>query len=249
MDAQLTEKITAMREGGKRLGRVRDALVQFTQVGTSFAEIEAEAQRLIKKENAVPNFALVPGYHWATCIMKNDEVCHGIPTKDKVVQDGDLITIDVGLLFQGYNLDTTASFYRGEVTQSKEKFLEVGKKALSRAIDEAVIGNSVYDISSMMQKVTEKAGYGAVYQLTGHGIGKKLHDDPMVPCVAYRSDKRKKLYEGQTLAIEIMYTMGNPALILDEDGWTYRTADHSLAGMVEETVLITKNGPEILTQG
>jgi len=245
---ELKEKITAMREGGKRLGRVRDALEQFTHIGTTFAEIEAEAQRLIKNEGAIPNFALVPGYHWATCIMKNDEVCHGIPTKEKVVNDGDLITIDVGLLYNGYNLDTTTSFFRGQVTQAKEKFLEIGKKAVARAIDEAVVGNSVYDISFMMQKLTERAGYGAVYQLTGHGIGKVLHDDPMIPCVAYRSDKKRKLYEGQTVAIEIMYTMGNPALTLDKDGWTYRTADHSSAGMVEETVLITAQGPEILTK-
>lgn len=248
MDAELKQKITSMREGGKRLALVRDALKDFTTIGTTFAEIEAEAQRLIKRENGIPNFALVPGYHWATCIMKNDEVCHGIPTKSKVVKDGDLITIDVGLLFEGYNLDTTTSFFRGKTTPEKERFLEVGKTALARAIDEAKLGNSIYDISSMMQKVTEKAGYGAVYQLTGHAIGKELHEDPMVPCVTYRADKKRKLYEGQTLAIEIMYTMGNPYLVLDKDGWTYRTADKSLAGMVEETVLVTANGPEILTK-
>jgi methionyl aminopeptidase len=248
METQLTEKITAMREGGKRLGQVREALKEFTKIGSTFAEIETEAQRLIRRENAKANFALVPGYHWATCIMKNDEVCHGIPTKDKVVKDGDLITIDVGLLFEGYNLDTTTSFFRGTTTPAKEKFLEIGQKSLERAIAQAIIGNSIYDISFTMQKILERAGYGAVYQLTGHGIGKKLHDDPMVPCVAYKSDKKKMLYEGQTIAVEVMYTMGNPFLVLDKDGWTYRTADKSLAGMIEETVLITATGPEILTK-
>src|SRR5438105_4703805 len=108
------QKITAMRKGGKRLGQIREQLVHFTQVGMRFAEIEAEAQRLIKAADAVPNFALVPNYHWATCIMKNDEVCHGIPSKEKSVDDGDLITIDVGLLYQSYNLDTTASFLVGK---------------------------------------------------------------------------------------------------------------------------------------
>ena len=108
MDQNL-QKITAMREGGHRLGKVRDALVQFTKVGMSFAEIEAEAQRLIAVAGAKPNFAMVPGYHWATCIMKNDEMCHGIPSKDKKVEDGDLMTIDVGLLYDGYHLDTTTS--------------------------------------------------------------------------------------------------------------------------------------------
>jgi methionyl aminopeptidase len=242
------KKITAMREGGKRLGEVKHKLVAFTKLGMSFAEIEAEAQRLIKAAGAVPNFALVPRYHWATCIMKNDEVCHGIPTAEKKVNDGDLITIDVGLLYDGYNLDTTASFLVGKKNPKLVEFLEVGQKALDRSIEQAVMGNSIYDISFAMQKTAERKGYGLVYQLTGHGIGKQLHEDPMVPCIAQRRDKKEILFEGQTIAIEIMYTMGSPALILDKDGWTFRTQDKSIAGMIEETVLITKDGPEILTK-
>jgi methionyl aminopeptidase len=248
MNSEMKNKIEIMREGGRRLAIVRDSLVKFTKIGMSFAAIEAEAQRLIKQQEAIPNFALVPGYHWATCIMKNDVICHGIPTEDKIVNDGDLITIDIGLLYKTYNLDTTASFFVGQTTPAKAKFLEVGQHGLERAIAEARVGNSVYDISYMMQKVIEKAGYGAVYQLTGHGIGKELHEDPYISCVAYRRDKKSKLYEGQTIAIEIMYTMGNPYLIADKDGWNHRTADHSLSAQIEETVLITSNGPEILTK-
>ncbi len=248
MNQAVQEKIAAMRSGGKKLAEVREALVKFTKVGTRFDEIEKEAQRLIHATGATPNFALVPGYHWATCLMKNDEMCHGIPKHEKVVEDGDLITIDVGLLYKGYNLDTTASFLVGNATQERKDFLDVGKKALQRAIDAAVIGNSIYDISFAMQKVVERKGFGMVYQLTGHGIGKELHEEPHVPCIAQRSDKRKKLYEGQTIAIEVMYAMGDAFLVLDKDGWTYRTADHSLSGMIEETVLITANGPEILTK-
>jgi methionyl aminopeptidase len=242
------KKITAMREGGKHLGRIREELVKFTQVGMSFADIEAEAQRLIKAAGAESNFAKVPRYHWATCIMKNDEVCHGIPTAEKIVNDGDLITIDVGLLYQGYNLDTTASFIAGKRDPNLVEFLEIGQKALDKAIMAARPGNSVFDISFAMQKTAERKGYGMVYQLTGHGIGEKLHDEPAVPCVAQRSDKRILLEEGMTIAIEIMYTMGNPALKMDEDGWTFRTVDGSISGMIEETVLVTKAGPEILTK-
>jgi methionyl aminopeptidase len=241
-------KIPAMREGGKKLAEIREQLVQFTQIGMSFAEIEAEAMRLITAAGAKANFAMVPGYHWATCIMKNDEVCHGIPTKEKIVNDGDLITIDVGLLNKGYHLDTTASFIVGKKDPTVVEFLAVGQKALDKAIAAAKPGHTVYDISLEMQKPVEKRGWGLVYQLTGHGIGKSLHEDPHVPCIAIRSDKRKVLSEGQTLAIEIMYTMGNPYLVVDKDGWTYRTQDGSLSGMIEETVLITKNGPEILTK-
>ncbi len=236
-----------MREGGHRLGQVREQLVKFTEVGMTFADIEAEAQRLIKAAGAIPNFALVPGYHWATCIMKNDEMCHGIPTDKKIVEDGDLMTIDVGLLFEGYNLDTTSSFIVGKQDPVKVEFLAVAKRAEAKAIAEAKPGHSIYDISYAMQKTMEKRGWGMVYQLTGHSIGKELHEAPYIPCVAQRSDKKRILKVGQTICIEVMATMGDPELTTDKDGWTFRTKDHSLAVMEEETVLITENGPEILT--
>jgi len=246
---QQTQKMTAMREGGRRLGQVRDQLVQFTIVGMSFAEIEAEAQRLIRAADSIPNFALVPGYHWATCIMKNDEMCHGVPSLEKRVEDGDLMTIDVGLLYQGYHLDTTTSFIAGKKDTIKVEFLAVAKKALAKAISKASPGNSIFDISSAMEKMIQQHGWDMVYQLTGHSIGKELHEAPYVPCIAQRSDKRQILTAGQTLAIEIMAAVGDAELVVDKDGWTYRTKDGSLTVMEEETVLITEKGPEILTKG
>lgn len=243
----IDHKISAMRTGGKKLARVKQGLIAFTRVGIRFEEIEAEAQRLIKAEGAIPSFSTVPGYDWATCLMKNDEMCHGIPAGKKV-DDGDVIKIDVGLIWEGYHLDTTTTVVAGTSTPEIDQFLTVGKKALAKAIDRARVGSSVYDLSAAMEKTVTRSGYSAVYQLTGHGIGKKLHDDPEIPCVAYRPTKRLKLYEGQTLAIEIMYAAGDAKLVLDKDGWTYRTVDGSLAGMFEETVLVTKDGPEILTK-
>jgi methionyl aminopeptidase len=244
------DKLIAMREGGAALRQIKHQLQVFTQAGTAFEAIEVEAQRLIAAAGATPNFALVPGYHWATCIMKNDEVCHGIPEGERV-EDGDIITIDVGLLYHGWHLDTSISFLvAGPNTpdrETREEFLAVGRESLRKAINKARVGNTVYDISSAMQRVVERAGYGAVYQLTGHGIGRELHMDPVIPCVAQRPDKKLKLTEGQTLAIEIMYTAGDPELEVAADGWTYQTKDHSLSGMFEETVVVTKNGPEILT--
>lgn len=242
-----TKKISAMREGGHKLSKIREELAHYTAVGMHFSDIEAEAQRLIRSSEAVPNFSLVPGYHWATCIMKNDEMCHGIPSQEKIVHDGDLVTIDVGLLYQGYNLDTTTTFIVGTKTPQLEEFLAVGKKALAKAIEKAKVGNSVFDISFAMQKIVERHGYNMVYQLTGHGIDTELHADPQIPCIAQRSDKRVMLYDGQTLAIEVMYTQGDAELVVAKDGWTYSTKDHSLSGMIEETVLVTPQGPEILT--
>lgn len=246
LDPKQEQKIASMRAGGKKMRVVKKALQEFVTVGTTFEAIEAKAQELIKAHGGVPNFALVPGYHWATCVMKNDELCHGIP-KNKVVDDGDVITIDVGMLYEGWHLDTSITFAVGSVSSEVTHFLEVGKQSLKKAIAKARVGSSVYDISSAMQRVVERAGYSAAYQLTGHGIGEELHMDPSIPCEADRADKKIKLYEGQTLAIEIMYAMGDATVVLDKDKWTYRTQDGSLSGMFEETVLVTSAGPEILT--
>lgn len=240
------ERILAMTEGGLRLHQVKLALQTFTHPGVSFLEIEAEAQRLIQAVGCVPSFSTVPGYHWATCLMVNDALCHGIPTNYQV-ESGDLMTIDVGLIHRGYHLDTTLSFGIDPVEPEVTEFLAVGQKSLEKAIHQARVGASVYEVSHAMQQHVEKRGFGAVYQLTGHGIGKELHMDPYIPCQADRRDKRVKLYEGQTVAIEIMYTAGKPDLKEDADGWTFRTIDGSLSGMFEETVLVTKQGPQILT--
>lgn len=235
-----------MREGGRVLGEVRDQLVEFSKPGTTFEQIEAEAGRLIAKAKMKPSFSTVPGYHWATCIMKNDEICHGIPLGKKV-ESGDLITIDVGLINRGYHLDTTVSFGAGEVSQEVAKFLSDGQSILKKAISQAKEGNSIYDISYQMDQGLSKRGYGVVYQLIGHGVGKELHMEPEIPVYAHRPHKKVKVYPGQTLAIEVMYTMGKPDLDLDDDGWTFRTRDGSLSAMFEETVLVTVGKSEVLT--
>ncbi len=240
------QKIQAMREGGQILGQLREELVKFVIPGVTFIEIENEAQRLIKKASTKPSFSTVPNYDWATCIMKNDALCHGIPD-EQVVNDGDLMTIDIGLIHRGYHLDTTTSFGVGEISVQVKDFLAVGKKALAKAILQIKPGASVYQLSRAMQRQVEKSGYQAVTALTGHGVGEELHMEPAIPCVAQRRDKRVILQAGQTLAVEIMYTFGSASLILADDGWTYRTADGSLSGMFEDTVLVTTHGYEVLT--
>lgn len=240
-------KTDSMKQGGAALHNVKTALVSFAQVGKSFADIEAEAQRLIAAAGAKPSFSTVKGYHWATCIMKNDEMCHGIPTAEKIVEDGDVITIDVGLIWNGYHLDTTTTFVVGQRSPEIDEFLTIGQRALDKAIAKVHAGQSVYEVSRAMQKVVEEHGYSMVYQLTGHGVGEQLHMNPEIPCLARKSDKRVLLHEGQTIAVEVMCATGDAELVVDSDGWTYRTADGSLAGMFEETVLVTKDGFEVLT--
>jgi methionyl aminopeptidase len=247
MNKNLDIKIKSMRQGGKILGRIKKQLAEFTKPGISFEQIEEEAQRLIKESGMKPSFSTVPGYDWATCVMKNEGVCHGIP-KNQIVEDGDVISIDVGLINNSFHLDTSITFSVGKVNKEVNDFLASGQKSLKKAISAAKLGNSVYDISRAMEKPLKRKGYGVVYQLTGHGVGEELHMDPSIPCIPSKSDKNIKLYEGQTVAIENMYAMGNATLEEDPDGWTYKTIDGSVSAMFEETVLITKNGPEILTK-
>lgn len=243
----MSDKISAMREGGKRLGSIKSLLRSFVVVGTQFEEIEAEAQRHIARLQCKPSFSTVSGYQWATCVMKNEAVCHGIPHGNSVA-DGDLITIDIGLIYQGYHLDTTMSFVVGRSTPFLDTFLAVGQQSLDKAIAATVAGNSVYDISFAMEKPLRRHGYAAVYQLTGHGVGEELHMDPAIPCIPQRQDKKKILQVGQTLAVENMYTAGDPELVVASDGWTYTTKDGSLSAMFEETVLVTQKEPEVLTK-
>ena len=247
MNQKTQTKITAMRVGGKALGKIKAELQSFVSVGTSFEEIEAKAQKLIRKAGMKPSFSTVPGYDWATCVMQNHEVCHGIP-EGKVVKDGDIISIDIGLIHEGYHLDTSLTFSVGTISAELEEFLEIGKKSLEKSIAAAVAGNSVYDISFAMEKPLKRKGYGVVFQLTGHGVGEALHMEPAIPCVPDKKDKKVKLTVGQTIAIENMYSLGSPVLEEEADGWTYSTVDKSISGMFEETVLITEDGPEILTK-
>jgi methionyl aminopeptidase len=241
------DKISAMRVGGKILAQVRDAIVAAVKPGIPFEELEAIAQRELKRLGALPSFPTVEGYKWATCITKNEGVVHGIP-EGKKVEFGDIITIDVGALYGGYHTDTSITVCAGECSKRVQRFLETGVQAVNAAIAQVKPGASVYDLSLAMQTVVEKAGYRCVYQLTGHGVGKKLHEDPNIPCYADERSKKDVLREGQTIAVEIMYTMGNPRLVLAKDGWTYETEDRSLGGMHEHTVLVTKDGPEVLTK-
>ncbi|HSW89774.1 MAG TPA: type I methionyl aminopeptidase [Patescibacteria group bacterium] len=244
------QKISAIREGGKKLAAVKHLLVEHTHPGVHFEELEKIAWDEIIRLGAKPSFPTVDGYKYATCITKNEGCCHGVPV-GKTVEDGDVITLDLGLIWNGYHTDTTETVYVHEKKKADpkiEEFLRVGRLALDKAISKAQVGNSVWDISHAIEKTISEHGYEAVYQLTGHAVGKHLHEDPQIPCVAYRSDKKIPLVEGMTLAIEPMYAMGNARLVLGGDGWTYETADKSLTGMFEDTVIVTSGEPEIVTR-
>lgn len=240
-------KLQAMTEGGARLGWIKGRLVSSVKAGVTPLEIETLADTLIKEGGDKASFKMEPGYHHATCINVNEGMVHGIPNKVPF-QPGDIVKIDMGLFHNGYHLDTAITVQIPPLKDSETKFLEVGKRAEDAAISMALPGNSIFDISSTMQQVVEGAGFNVIRDLTGHGIGRKLHMDPWIPCFGDKQNKKDILSVDQTIAIETMYSMGDWHLVEDPDGWTLSTQDGSIAGYFEETVYITNDGPIVLTK-
>lgn len=242
-----TQKQKLMLEGGARLGRIKRELVGSVKVGVTPLEIDALADRLITAGGDYPSFKTVKGYHHATCINLNSAIVHGIPTAEPL-KAGDLVTIDVGLIHKGWHLDTSVTTFLPPIDPKVEQFLEIGKEALAAAIKQALPGHSVCQISQAMQQVVETAGYSVIRDLTGHGVGKHLHEEPTIPCYADPRTRNLVIKPGQALAVEVMYSMGDYRLKTDSDGWTLSTIDGSLTAMFEESVFITETGQQILTR-
>jgi len=239
-------KLQIMTEGGARLGRIKGLLAQMVTAGITPLEIDSVAEKLIREGGDKPNFKMEEGYHHTTCINVNAGMVHGIPNKTPF-KAGDVVKIDLGLLHEGYHLDTAITIQVPPYTPEVTKFLDVSRQALSEAIFSALPGHTVYDLGLAMQTVAEKAGYNVIRDLTGHGIGRKLHMDPYIPCYADNINKKFVLAVDQTIAVEAMLSMGDWHLVEDPDGWTLSTQDGSITAMFEETVYITPDGPKILT--
>lgn len=249
------KEIEIMQTGGKILSEVLWEVLGHIKKGVSELEIDDLAQKLIKEKGGQSGFKKVDGYNHTICVSVNDVSVHGIPTNYKF-KDGDIVGIDMGVYFQGFHTDMSETILvsthntknKAQNNSKIELFLKIGKKALIEAIGKAVVGNYIGDISKTIQKIVEDQGYSVVTSLVGHGVGKKLHEDPEVPGVLRgRVEETPKLTEGMVIAIEVIYNMGTPDLKLDSDGWTLRTADGSLAGLFERTIAITKSGPLIIT--
>ena len=255
MDAK---RIENMKIGGRILGEVLSELIKFVAPGVSEIELDSLAEKLILKKGGKVGFKKVPGYKHTICVSTNDVVVHGIPT-DRKLATGDIIGIDCGVFFEGFHTDmaetlcvSTVDNQQLTIDQKKvERFLEAGKKALFAGIKEARVGNRVGHISRAIQAIIEGAGYSVVRNLVGHGVGKALHEDPEIPgYLSQKIDLTPALFNGQTLAIEAIYNMGNHEVVYDRnDDWTIRTRDGSLSGLFERTILITEEGlPEILSR-
>ncbi len=240
------KKRAIMTEAGRRIGIIKGKLLPAIKVGATPRQIDFLADQLICADGDYPSFKTVRGYHHATCININSGLVHGIPN-DVPFKPSDVVTVDLGLVHQGFHVDTSFTVQIPPQDPETQKFLKIGRQALDAAISQAMPGNSLFQISEAMEQVLVSAGYSPIRDLTGHGIGRSLHLSPSIFCYARPSDKRIIIQPNQTLAIEAMYAMGDYRLKEDSDGWTLSTADGSLSGMFEETVYITQSNHEILT--
>lgn len=239
-------EIKIMAEGGKKLAEVRDQVAAAAKAGITTEELDALADKLITKTGGKASFKMVPGYSHATCMNVNEVVVHGIPNKYRL-KTGDKLGIDVGLYYKGFHTDTSVTvMVNGKTT----KFLEVGKGALNLAISKVKPGNRIMDISRAMQETVEAAGYSAIRALTGHGVGRYLHEEPAIPCfVMGKYEHSPKIVPGMVVAVEVMYNEGvSEVMYKNDDGWTIATADGKISGLYEETVAVTSHGPVILTR-
>lgn len=242
-------ELAIMAEAGKKLAKVKNELKSLIKPGENALEIEETAQKLIKKSGAEASFTKVPNYHWATCINVNAGLVHGIPKAETVFAAGDLVSVDLGLKNKGFHSDT--SFSIGvEASKTTEAFLEVGRQAFKAATEAAKPGNRIFDISMAIEEVVEAAGFSPIRALTGHGIGRELHEEPQIPCFTFgERAKSPEIVPGMALAIEVMYAQGKPEVILDKDEWTITMRDGKISALFEETVAISKHGPLVLTEG
>lgn len=240
-------ELKVMEEGGKKLAGVKEELRLLIKEGVSAAQIEELATSLIRKVGGKPSFKMVPGYFWTTCVNINEGVVHGIPKSEIVLKNNDLVSVDLGMFYQGYHTDTSFSCVIGGDAELKE-FLKVGEEALSQAIKKVVVGDRVFDISLAIQKTIEAANLSPVRSLVGHGIGRALHEEPEIPCFTQTvKEKTAQIKPGMTLAIEVMYTRGTGEIEISRDGWTITTADGKIAALFEETVAVTAKETKVLT--
>ncbi|MCD8221407.1 MAG: type I methionyl aminopeptidase [Clostridiales bacterium] len=239
-------EIELMREAGRILAAVHEELGQAIRPGISTLEIDQLGEKLIRGYGCIPSFKDYNGYPASICVSVNDEVVHGIPHKDRILKEGDIVSLDAGVIWHGYHSDAARTHAVGTIRPEAERLIRVTRESFFEGIRYAKAGNHLNDISSAVQAYAQRFGYGVVRDLVGHGIGSHLHEDPEVPNFA---QKRRgiRLQAGMTLAVEPMINMGSAAVAWLDDDWTVVTMDGSLSAHYENTILITEGEPEILS--
>lgn len=239
-------EIELMRAAGEILAKVHQNLGSELKPGMSTLEVDRLGEEMIRSYGCEPSFKNYNSYPASVCVSVNDEVVHGIPNKHHILQEGDIVSLDIGVIYKGYHSDAARTHGIGEISQEAVLLIERTRQSFFEGIKYAKDGNHLYEISGAIGDYAESFGYGVVRDLVGHGIGTHLHEDPQIP--NFRQRRRGlKLRKGMTLAIEPMINAGRPDVEWLDDDWTVVTEDGSLAAHYENTVLITSGEPEILT--
>lgn len=247
-----SEEIKTLKEGGQILAKVLQKVQKAIAPGISTWDLDQIAREEIKSlgaEPAFPGYKIadhVPAYPAALCTSLNDEVVHGIPKKDRLLSDGDIIGLDLGIRYQGLYTDAAVTVPVGYIREELKKLLDVTKASLEAGIKEAVDGNTLGDVAHAIEKIALSNKFGVIRDLGGHGVGHAIHEDPFIPNFG-KAGTLEKIKIGMVLAIEPMFTLGDWRVKFLPDGWTVATADGSLAAHFEHTVAITENVPLILT--
>jgi methionyl aminopeptidase len=239
-------EIAAMRVAGSIVAEVLETLEPEVREGVRTRDLDRRAEELIRGSGAIPSFKGYRGYPASICVSIGDEVVHGIPG-DRRIRDGEVVSVDAGAIWDGYQGDAARTFTVGSVAPEVRRLVDATRRALDAGIAAARPGRRIGDISAAIEDVALEAGYGIVRQYVGHGIGTEMHEEPQVP--NFRSAQRgMALQAGLCLAIEPMFTLGSHETVLRDDGWTVATRDHSLAAHFEDTIAITDEGTEVLTR-
>ena len=242
------QALEKMRTAGRLLADIFENISSKIQVGTTTAALDSWIESELDKRQMVSQSKGYKGYKHVSCISVNTVVVHGVPSAQVVLQSGDLVKVDVCAAWQGYCADMARCYIVDNVgTQQVEHLKMIAQQALDKGIAQAVEGNRLFDISAAIQNHVEHFGYGIVRDFAGHGIGKRMHEDPDVPNFG-TAGTGMRLRAGMTFAIEPMITQGSYEVYIDRDGWTVKTKDGSLAAHVEDTVVVGEHGPEILTR-
>lgn len=240
------EEIMKMKKAGEILAACHKEIAKMIKPGITTMEIDTFAEKFIRDHGATPEQKGYHGYPFATCASVNDVICHGFPSKDMILKDGDIVTIDMVVNLNGWLADSAWSYPVGEVAPNTQKLLDVTKESLYKGIEQAIIGNRIGDISNAIQKFAEAEGFSVVRDFIGHGIGSKMHEEPQVPHYG-PAGRGTRLKEGMVITIEPMLNVGKYHAKIDEDGWTARTVDGSLSAQYEHTLAITADGPFLIT--
>ena len=239
-------EIELLREAGKIVAETHAVLREAVKPGVSTWELDQLAYQTIIKHRAIPSFLNYNGFPGSICASKNEIIVHGIPSKKDILEEGDIISIDIGAFYKGYHGDSAKTHPVGKISKEDERLIIATRQSFYDGIEPAVIGNRLSDISHHVQKSAEAEGFSVVRDFTGHGVGTKLHEDPPVPNYGV-PHKGPRLLEGLVIAVEPMINIGTYRVVIDDDGWTTRTLDGKNSAHYEHTLVITEHGPELLT--